>query len=229
MTEEDDLDSGIAELLGETGEQPKFKLNKDATVAVSTTQYWEPIDTCPRGVKVQLLGGGGVAVYGVYNGFYFWTHWAPVPATRKESNAQTQTPRTPSATRSPFDGYPARRLQPPRRCHVAAQAPRTPALVPCSQAAAQRQHSQGSCRRRRPCRTGAEVQPAPVDHQGDSAVSGATDFSLWSQENLASFARDADLLLRQQRNDIATLLAEVRRLVIALDESKERQHGSTDR
>jgi hypothetical protein len=50
-----------------------FKLNKDQTVAVSTTTYWEPDMTlCPRGVTVQLLGAGGVAAYGYYAGDKFW-------------------------------------------------------------------------------------------------------------------------------------------------------------
>jgi hypothetical protein len=55
-------------------------LNSSGTVAVDRTYYWLPINTCPSGVKVQLLGRGGVAVYGQYNGKEpFWTHWAPLP------------------------------------------------------------------------------------------------------------------------------------------------------
>ena len=35
------------------------------------------------GVKLQLLGKGGVAVYGTWNGKdTFYTHWAPVPKRR---------------------------------------------------------------------------------------------------------------------------------------------------
>lgn len=75
-----ELDSSIGELLGET---PSHKINTEGTVAVSTTQYWEPMDTCPRGVKVQLLGAGGVAVYGMFDGHNgFWEAWAPLPKRR---------------------------------------------------------------------------------------------------------------------------------------------------
>lgn len=66
-----------------------FKLNGDQTVAVSANtngQVWIPIGSdTPKGVKLQLLGQGGVAVYGVWNGKdNFWTHWAPVPRRPKE-------------------------------------------------------------------------------------------------------------------------------------------------
>ena len=61
-----------------------YKLNSDKTVAVAagtTGQHWLPIDAdTPRGVKLQLLGKGGVAQYGLWDGKEpFWTHWAPVP------------------------------------------------------------------------------------------------------------------------------------------------------
>ena len=59
-------------------------INRDKTVAVSTTQFWETMDSCPRGVKVQLLGAGGVAVYGLWDGKNpFWQAWAPVPRRRE--------------------------------------------------------------------------------------------------------------------------------------------------
>lgn len=59
-------------------------LNTDKTVAVSTEVYWIPvsIDT-PRGVKLQLLGVGGVAVYSAYHGEPFWTHWQSLPKIPK--------------------------------------------------------------------------------------------------------------------------------------------------
>ncbi len=57
-----------------------FALNSTKTVAVATDYYWQPMDTCPRGVKVQFLGKGGVANYGIWNGKDdFYTHWAPLP------------------------------------------------------------------------------------------------------------------------------------------------------
>lgn len=60
------------------------RLNSDRTVAVATDYCWnEDMDACPRGVKVQLLGVGGVASYGTYNGRDpFWVAWAPVPKRR---------------------------------------------------------------------------------------------------------------------------------------------------
>jgi len=59
-------------------------LNSERTVAVDREYHWSPITSCPRGVKVQLLGKGGVAVYSPYNGKdTFWTHWAPLPTLPK--------------------------------------------------------------------------------------------------------------------------------------------------
>lgn len=60
------------------------KLNADQTVAVATDVYFNPdMSTAPRGVKLQLIGEGGVAVYSIYNGDPFWIEWAPVPKRRK--------------------------------------------------------------------------------------------------------------------------------------------------
>lgn len=64
------------------------KLNSDKSVAVATDYYWQPIGVCPRGVKVQLLGEGGVATYGIYHGDKFFTHWAPLPKKPKEINEE---------------------------------------------------------------------------------------------------------------------------------------------
>ena len=57
-----------------------YKMNSSNTVAVSAEVFWIPTgpDT-PRGCKLQLLGEGGVACYGVYFGEKFWTHWQSVP------------------------------------------------------------------------------------------------------------------------------------------------------
>ncbi len=60
-------------------------LNKDNTVAVATDTHWLSINIAPRGVKVQLLGKGGVATYGTYYGDPFWTHWCPLPKMPKET------------------------------------------------------------------------------------------------------------------------------------------------
>lgn len=60
-------------------------LNSERTVAVAEDYYWQPMSTCPRSVKVQLLGAGGVAVYAVYDGKNtFWEGWAPVPRRKTE-------------------------------------------------------------------------------------------------------------------------------------------------
>jgi len=54
-------------------------------VAVDRGYEWQPMSTCPRGVKVQLLGKGGVAIYGMYDGKDpFWEGWAPIPSRPKE-------------------------------------------------------------------------------------------------------------------------------------------------
>lgn len=82
------LDAAIDALLSTPApleSQPGHRTNAAGTVAVSTTQYWEPMSACPRGVKVQLLGAGGVAVYGVWDGRNkFWEGWAPMPRRREE-------------------------------------------------------------------------------------------------------------------------------------------------
>jgi hypothetical protein len=59
-------------------------LNTDRTVAVDRDYFWRPMQECPMGVKVQLLGAGGVAVYGNWNGNEkFWQGWAPLPKVRR--------------------------------------------------------------------------------------------------------------------------------------------------
>jgi hypothetical protein len=66
-------------------EPADHKLNADQTVAVATDVFWnEDMSTCPRGAKVQLLGAGGVAVYGDYHGDPFWQAWAPLPKRRRK-------------------------------------------------------------------------------------------------------------------------------------------------
>ena len=84
-TEREALDAALDELLSAPAPlEGAFKLNTAGTAAVSTTQYWEDMATCPRGVKVQLLGAGGVAAYGMWDGkTKFWEGWAPVPKRRE--------------------------------------------------------------------------------------------------------------------------------------------------
>lgn len=53
----------------------------DNVVAVDHGYTWQPMTTCPRGVKVQLLNEGGVAIYGNwYGNETFWQGWAPLPS-----------------------------------------------------------------------------------------------------------------------------------------------------
>ena len=55
-------------------------INAAKTVAVSTEVYWQPIETAPRGVKIQLINKqSGVATYGTYYGDKFWDYWCALP------------------------------------------------------------------------------------------------------------------------------------------------------
>jgi predicted ribosome-associated RNA-binding protein Tma20 len=65
-------------------------INSAKTVAVDREYYWQPIATCPLGVKVQLINcRSGIAVYGVHRAKdNFWTHWAPLPVFRREDGKQ---------------------------------------------------------------------------------------------------------------------------------------------
>ena len=56
----------------------------DNKVAVDANYFWQEMDTCPQGVKVQLLNAGSVAIYGTYDGKYsYWLGWAPLPKRKK--------------------------------------------------------------------------------------------------------------------------------------------------
>lgn len=56
------------------------RINADRTVAVAEDYEWQPMTSCPIGVKVQLIGKGRVAVYGQWDGKeQFWLGWAPAP------------------------------------------------------------------------------------------------------------------------------------------------------
>jgi len=65
----------------------KFRLDSTKAAVVSNDYYWLPIDaSTPTGVKILLLGRGGVASLGQYlhrpGETQFWTHWAPLPRKR---------------------------------------------------------------------------------------------------------------------------------------------------
>lgn len=66
-----------------------IKLTADKSVAVDHGYYWLPMNICPLGVKVQLLGRGGVAAYGTWNGKDdFWQGWAPLPKVNRQEADQ---------------------------------------------------------------------------------------------------------------------------------------------
>lgn len=65
-----------------------FKITADGSTAVALDYFWrDDMSQCPS-AKVQLLGGGGVAVYGQYNGDPFWVAWAPCPKRLPQAGAQ---------------------------------------------------------------------------------------------------------------------------------------------
>lgn len=67
-------------------EQPcSYKLNTNRSVAVSTLNYYMPMDNdTPRGVKLILMGAGGVAHLGTWDGKdKFWIGWFPLPRLNK--------------------------------------------------------------------------------------------------------------------------------------------------
>lgn len=57
-----------------------YHLNSAKNTAVSSEAEFLPMDTCPRAVKVILLGAGGVATIAQYDGKDpFWKGWHPLP------------------------------------------------------------------------------------------------------------------------------------------------------
>jgi hypothetical protein len=56
-------------------------LSSDRAAAVDREYHWRPMSSCPRSVKLLLLGRGGVAVVGVWagDGQDFWIGWSPLP------------------------------------------------------------------------------------------------------------------------------------------------------
>ena len=63
------------------------KLDSTRAAVVAQDYYWIPIDQdTPTGVKILLLGRGGVASLGQYvhrpNETQFWEFWAPLPRKR---------------------------------------------------------------------------------------------------------------------------------------------------
>lgn len=78
------------------GAMNRVKISQNC-VAVDPHYEWRDIATAPRGVKLQLLGAGGVACYGTYDGKDgFWLAWAPCPMTpewlKERLSAQSANP-----------------------------------------------------------------------------------------------------------------------------------------
>lgn len=65
-------------ILREKPEEP-YHLNSSRSVVVGNERFISDFTNCPRGAKVQLLGPGCVAVYGIYDGDPQWRGWYPVP------------------------------------------------------------------------------------------------------------------------------------------------------
>jgi len=79
--------TAVKEALAQPAQEPvaTHKIDSTGTAAVATDYYWLPIDeNTPRGVKLQLLGQGGVAQYSNYHGDLFWQFWAPLPKRKAE-------------------------------------------------------------------------------------------------------------------------------------------------
>lgn len=63
---------------------PAYKLTADKAAAVSLHHEYLPMDTCPISTKVILLGAGGIAIIGQWNGKDpFWLGWFPLPKAPK--------------------------------------------------------------------------------------------------------------------------------------------------
>lgn len=70
--------------VGAPGAEPAFHLNKNGDVAVADDYCYETdMSKCPKGAKVILLGAGGVATLGNYDGDEFWVGWAALPKVKK--------------------------------------------------------------------------------------------------------------------------------------------------
>lgn len=70
------------------GDAKTYKISTDGSTCVDTTYYWQPLETAPHGVKLQLLSKYGVAVYGVLSATQvatgFWESWSPLPKRKPQ-------------------------------------------------------------------------------------------------------------------------------------------------
>lgn len=61
-----------------------YKLSSDGKAAVSLHHEYLTMDTCPVNTKVLMLGAGGIAIIGNWNGKDpFWKGWFPLPRSPK--------------------------------------------------------------------------------------------------------------------------------------------------
>ncbi len=62
-----------------------IEASSDKSVAVDRGLFWQPIASCPMGLKVQLLTRYGIAVYGQYRlSDRSFIAWAPLPTIPPE-------------------------------------------------------------------------------------------------------------------------------------------------
>jgi hypothetical protein len=61
-----------------------FRINNDKSAAVSTEAFYQPMSTCPKGVKVLALSTHGVARIDIYTGQRDIVAWFPLPRVPPE-------------------------------------------------------------------------------------------------------------------------------------------------
>jgi hypothetical protein len=64
--------------------QMTYRINSDKSAAVSTDQFFRPMDCCPKGVKVIALSKHGVARIDIYSGQDDLVGWFPMPRVPKK-------------------------------------------------------------------------------------------------------------------------------------------------
>ena len=63
-------------------------LDSTHAAAVDHGYHWQPMTTCPKGSKVQLLTRYGCAIYGTWTGKdTIYEGWAPLPTRAAEGEA----------------------------------------------------------------------------------------------------------------------------------------------
>lgn len=71
------LEGTISQIADDVG---TYRLNSEKSVAVANNyRLIKDMTSCPRGVKVLLLGAGGALTISQFAGEAFWQQWAPLP------------------------------------------------------------------------------------------------------------------------------------------------------